>query len=104
MKSTRSLMGLFVLFALGMNPVAALRADDPPVHASAKIARPEKLTATIGDVLIRIDGLKLWTLSGIDFQNSKIAVQDSAYGSACGQKTRPWPKSLSRFALEVLAR
>ena len=81
MKITRSLMGLFVLLMLGMNPVATLRADDTPVRASAKIARPEKLTATIGDVLIRIDGPKLWTLSGIDFQNSQIAVQDSAYGS-----------------------
>lgn len=49
--------------------------------ASASSARPEKLTATIGDVLIRIDGSKLWTLSGVDFQKSEIAVQDSAYGS-----------------------
>lgn len=69
-----------------MNPVAALRADDTTVRASAKIARPEKLTATIGDVLIRIDGPKLWTLSGIDFQNSQIAVQDSAYGSVMNIK------------------
>lgn len=79
-------MGLFFLLALGMNPVAALWADDTPVHASAKIARPEKLTATIGDVLIRIDGPKLWTLSGIDFQSSQIAVQDSAYGSVMNIK------------------
>lgn len=49
--------------------------------AAAKIDRPEKLKATIGDVLIRVDGPKLWTLSGIDFRNSPIAVQDSAYGS-----------------------
>ncbi len=49
--------------------------------AAAKIDRPEKLTATIGDVLMRIDGPKMWTLSGFDFQNSKIAVEDSAYGS-----------------------
>ncbi|MBC7815570.1 MAG: hypothetical protein IAG10_01580 [Planctomycetaceae bacterium] len=61
--------------------VAALQAGDPPAHVAAKIARPDKLTATIGDVLIRIDGPKLWTLSGIDFQNSKMAVEDSAYGS-----------------------
>ena len=43
--------------------------------------RPDKLTVTIGDVRIRIDGPKLWTLSGLDFQDSTIAVQDSAYGS-----------------------
>ncbi len=67
-------------------PFFALQANDPPVHAAAKIARPEKLTATIGDVLIRIDGPKLWTLSGIDFQNSQIAVQDSAYGSVMNIK------------------
>ncbi len=59
---------------LGSNP-ALTRPD------SASIARPEKLTATIGDVLIRIDGPKLWTLSGVDFHKSEIAVQDSAYGS-----------------------
>lgn len=65
------------LLELGRNPVAALQADD----AAAKNTRPEKLTVTIGDVLIRIEGSKLWTLSGIDFRNSEIAVQDSAYGS-----------------------
>ncbi len=69
-------------FAQSNRPLfSAIQADDPPVHAAANVVRPEKLTATIGDVLIRIDGPKLWTLSGIDFQNSQIAVQDSAYGS-----------------------
>ncbi|MBC8117821.1 MAG: hypothetical protein H7062_25810, partial [Candidatus Saccharimonas sp.] len=42
------------LLELGMNPVVALQADDPTVHAEANVVRPEKLTATIGDVLIRI--------------------------------------------------
>lgn len=43
--------------------------------------RPEKLTVTVGNVLIRIDGPKMWTLSGIDYQEFPIAVQESAYGS-----------------------
>jgi hypothetical protein len=75
------------LLELGLkNPFAALPADNLAVDASTKINRPEKLTATIGDVLIRIDGPKLWTLSGIDFQKSQIAVQDSAYGSVMNIK------------------
>jgi hypothetical protein len=69
------------MLAVGMNPSDALQADDSPMRAVAKFDRPEKLTATIGDVLIRIDGPKLWTLSGVDFQNSPIATEDSAYGS-----------------------
>ena len=43
--------------------------------------RPDLLTAMIGDVTIRIDGPKLWTLSGIDYRKSVIAVPDSAYGT-----------------------
>jgi hypothetical protein len=55
-------------------------------QASAKIERPEKLTVTIGDVLIRIDEPKLWTLSGIDYLKLPIAVQESAYGSVINIK------------------
>jgi hypothetical protein len=54
---------------------------EPPTQSSAEANRPTSLTAVVGDVLIRIDGPKLWTLSGIDFQNTVMAVQDSAYGS-----------------------
>lgn len=73
-----------MLIACGSQAIA--QTNGPSVRASDKIVRPEKLTATIGDVLIRIDGPKLWTLSGIDFQNSPIAVQDSAYGSVLNIK------------------
>jgi hypothetical protein len=48
---------------------------------TAPMPRPDKLTVTVGDVLIRIDGPKMWTLSGIDYQKFPIAVQESAYGS-----------------------
>ena len=62
------------------------QAEEPKKGQSFGGARPEKLTVTIGDVLIRIEGSKLWTLSGIDFQKSEIAVQDSAYGSVLNIK------------------
>jgi hypothetical protein len=42
---------------------------------------PHKVTVTIGDLRTRIDGPKLWTLSGIDFQNTLMATEDSAYGT-----------------------
>lgn len=54
--------------------------------ASENLDRPQTLTATIGSVLIRIDGPKLWTLSGIDYQKSQIATEDSAYGSVLNIK------------------
>ena len=54
---------------------------DPRIKDSVDIQRPESLTLVQGEVLIRIDGSKMWTLSGIDYQKNVIAVQDSAYGS-----------------------
>lgn len=44
-------------------------------------ARPASLTAAIGDVLVRIDGPKLWTLSRIEWRGTLLAVEDSAYGT-----------------------
>lgn len=52
-----------------------------PAREKNQVERPDKLTVTVGDVLIRIDGPKLWTLSGVDFQKSTMAVQESAYGT-----------------------
>lgn len=46
-----------------------------------KEAWPEQVAVTVGDVRTRIDGPKLWTLSGIDFQDTVMATEDSAYGS-----------------------
>ncbi len=79
MKSASIHVCFLILFTCGSQATAQTKS--PTVGDAAKNDRPEKLTATIGDVLIRIDGPKLWTLSGFDFQNSKIAVEDSAYGS-----------------------
>jgi hypothetical protein len=43
--------------------------------------RPTSLTATVGDVLVRIDGPKLWTLSRIEYKGALLGVEDSAYGT-----------------------
>jgi hypothetical protein len=42
---------------------------------------PQTLTVTIGDVRTRIESSKMWTLSGLEYQNSVMAVEDSAYGT-----------------------
>ena len=42
---------------------------------------PQKTTVTVGDVRTRIDGPKMWTLSGIDYQDRVMSSEDSAYGT-----------------------
>ncbi len=42
---------------------------------------PREVVVTVGDIRTRIDGPKRWTLSGIDFQNTVMATEDSAYGT-----------------------
>lgn len=42
---------------------------------------PNEVVVTVGDIRTRIDGPKLWTLSGLDYQNTVMATEDSAYGS-----------------------
>lgn len=42
---------------------------------------PQKVVVTVGDVRTRIDGPKMWTLSGIDYQDDMMASQESAYGT-----------------------
>jgi hypothetical protein len=54
------------------------------LHASEAVDQagwPQKVTVTVGDVRTRIDGPKMWTLSGIDFQDRVMASEDSAYGT-----------------------
>ncbi len=65
---------VLILLATGVAREAWAQPKDPAT-------RPDKLTVTVGDVLIRIDGPKRWTLSGIDYRQFPIAVEDSAYGS-----------------------
>ncbi len=70
----------------GLDQSATLNNALPTNQTVGKDNRPEKLIVTVGDVLIRIDGPKLWTLSGVDYRGSEIAVQDSAYGSVLNIK------------------
>lgn len=90
MTRIRFVFAVFLMTATGVSREAAAQEVNanqiPALQVSDSLKRPEKLTATIGDVLIRIDGPKLWTLSGIDYQSSQIAVQDSAYGSVFNLK------------------
>ena len=58
----------------------------PPIQIQAaqsitQTNRPTSFTATIGDVLVRIDGPKLWTLSRIEYKGALLGVEDSAYGT-----------------------
>ena len=43
--------------------------------------RPISLTVSVGELRTRIDGAKMWTMSGIDYENTVMAVEDSAYGT-----------------------
>ncbi|MCX6935211.1 MAG: hypothetical protein NTZ01_03320 [Verrucomicrobia bacterium] len=43
--------------------------------------RPTTLTVTVGELRTRIDGPKMWTMSGIEYQNTVMAVEESAYGT-----------------------
>jgi hypothetical protein len=47
---------------------------------------PIRLTAFCGDVLIRIDGSKLWTLRGIEWRGTAFGVEDSEYGTVVDYK------------------
>ena len=78
MQNVRSITIAYTLIALCMSNTGHA---DPRIKESVDIQRPESLTLVQGEVLIRIDGSKMWTLSGIDYQKNVIAVQDSAYGS-----------------------
>jgi hypothetical protein len=67
-----------------VNPVAAT-ATEAAAEAVAKTEGgenwPQEVVVTVGELRTRIDGPKLWTLSGIEFQDTVMATQDSAYGS-----------------------
>ena len=53
-------------------------ADVPPVDQTSW---PQKVVVNVGDIRTRIDGPKLWTLSGIDYQNTMMGTEESAYGT-----------------------
>ena len=55
-------------------------ADETPPLAGADL-RLELVNCEIGNVSFQIDGSKLWTLSGLNYQTHTIATTDSAYGT-----------------------
>jgi len=56
-------------------------AEGPDAQTSGTGNWPQKVIVTVGDLRTRIDGPKMWTLSGIDFQDAVMATEDSAYGT-----------------------
>lgn len=65
---------------LGVSLIAPLALAEESGKPSAQ-PWPSETLLTIGDIRTRIDGPKLWTLSGIDYRGEMMATQDSAYGS-----------------------
>ena len=57
------------------------RADGPASPIAGPENWPQNTVVCAGDVRVRIDGPKLWTLSGIDWQGTVMATEDSAYGT-----------------------
>lgn len=55
-------------------------AEPPAAQTSSAQNWPQKVDVTVGQIRTRIDGPKLWTLSGIDFQGKVMATEESAYG------------------------
>lgn len=68
----KCLAGLFLL------PILAEAADDRLPHQKDW---PQEAVVTVGDVRTRIDGPKLWTMSGLEFQDQVVATEESAYGT-----------------------
>lgn len=61
------------------------RAELPP-QITTTYTGPASVTAKIGDVLVRIDGPKLWTLSRIEYKGTLLGVEESAYGTVVNIK------------------
>ena len=69
-----------------------------PVCASEKMAEdanvkaiwPKSLKVTCSDVLIRIDGPKMWTPSRIEYKGTLLGIEDSAYGTVLGFPAIGW--------------
>src|SRR5262249_9739478 len=51
--------------------------------AAATVAQrwPSSVTATCGNVAVRIDGPKMWTLSRIEYRGTRLGIEESAWGT-----------------------
>jgi len=72
---------LMLLLFLLLSPREVLNADEPRGDVVTEPKWPKEVVVEVGDIRTRINGPKLWTLSGIDYRNSVMATEDSAYGS-----------------------
>jgi hypothetical protein len=70
-----------LILLLALVPATNSPAEEPNSRPPQAANWPQQVLVTVGDIRTRIDGPKLWTLSGIDFQNAVMATEDSAYGS-----------------------
>jgi hypothetical protein len=61
--------------------VAGSTSANPTTAAAADVPRPDSIAVRAGDVAIRIEGSKMWTLSGIEYRHKTMAVEESAYGT-----------------------
>jgi len=65
------------IIATALLAVTTLSAQEP----TDQTGWPQKTVVTVGEVRTRIDGPKMWTLSGIDYQDKMVASEESAYGT-----------------------
>lgn len=83
MKFTRiraAINRLAILLIAAQFSLVTSQADEsqPP---AADVERPELVNCEIGNVSFQIEGVKLWTLSGLNYKTHSIATADSAYGT-----------------------
>ena len=70
------------VLALVLFPLTTpLSADESALPPSSQADWPQEVEVMVGEIRTRLDGPKLWTLSGIDFRETMIATEDSAYGT-----------------------
>ena len=72
-----------LIFCMILPPIlaSASRAEPPGSKKAVAANWPDKVVVNVGDLRTRIDGPKMWTLSGIDYQSEVMATEDSAYGT-----------------------
>jgi hypothetical protein len=81
--SRRALCRALACSALLLLTVSAGPAPSPAVEPTSTSSAqwPGTVTVTAGDVRTRIEAAKMWTISGLEYQDTVMAVQDSAYGT-----------------------
>ena len=71
-------VALLLLMAMSDGRAQPPAASQP---TSSQASWPDTFTVTVGDIRTRIEAAKMWTMSGIEYRDTVMAVQDSAYGT-----------------------